>query len=256
MFKRMDDSLLLCTEASPVGAGFRGNNREIQLRQVAVLRRNIVMIKRPRLIRAFTHKIDEAVTAVASKYETEIADEDDFTSRLLERIDAVLDGWQYAGITLKITKLKSKGRGSEEAEFGADVVATVNVNLREYQADKGILIQAKRLDVGRPFAVTEWHRLEKQIEKMSAHTDESYVWCYDESGVRSIKAVALRGSESRRPDDLYMSKCATFLGEFVQCKHGDPIISGFDQQALTRLRDQYRAKSAISLSFGDTDDGD
>ena len=80
--------------------------------------------------------------------------------------------------------------------------------------------------------------------------------CYDESGVRSIKAASLRGVESRKPDDLYVSKCATFFGEFVQCKHGDPLISGHGRQALTQLRDQYRAKSAISLFFGHVDDGD
>lgn len=214
------------------------------------------MIKRPRLIREFTRTIDRAVTAVTSKYETTIADEDDFTSRLLERIEAVLDGWSHAGITVRVTKLTSKGPGSEEAEFGADIVATVNVNLEEYRADKGILIQAKRLDARRRFEATEWRRLQKQIGKMSAHTNESYIWCYDESGVRSIRAASLRGVESRRPDDLYVSKCATFLGEFVQCKHGDPIISGCGRQALTRLRDQYGAKSAISFSFRNGGDHD
>ena len=123
------------------------------------------MIKRPRLIREFTRRIDEAVTAVASKYESAIADEDDFTSRLLERIEATLDGWSHAGITLRVTKLTSKGPGSEEAEFGADILATVNVNLEEYRADKGILIQAKRLDAGRRFEATEWRKLEKQIKE-------------------------------------------------------------------------------------------
>ena len=79
---------------------------------------------------------------------------------------------------------------------------------------------------------------------------------YDKIGVRSIKAFRLIGVESRRPDDLYVSKCATFFGEFVQCKHGDPIISGYGRLALRRLRDQYGAKSAISFSFGNVDDGD
>ena len=214
------------------------------------------MIKRPRMIREFTRRIDKAVTAVSSKYETAIADEDDFTSQLLARIEVALDGWIHAGITVSVTKLKSKGPGSEEAEFGADIVATVNINLEGYRADKGVLIQAKRLDTGRRFEATEWRRLEEQIDKMNACTNESYVWCYDKSGVRSIKAAGLRGIESRKPDDLYASKCATFFGELVQCKHGDPIISGCGRQALTRLRDQYRAKSAISLSFADVEDGD
>lgn len=104
------------------------------------------MIKRPRLIREFISKVDTAVNAVAAKYELTIADEDDFTSRLLERIEATLDGWSHNGITLRVRKLTSKGPGAEEGEFGADIVATVNVDLAEYKTDKGILIQAKRLD--------------------------------------------------------------------------------------------------------------
>ena len=50
------------------------------------------MIKRPRLIREFISKVDAAVNAVAAKNEMTIADEDDFTSRLLERFEATLDG--------------------------------------------------------------------------------------------------------------------------------------------------------------------
>ena len=95
------------------------------------------MIKRPRLIREFTSRVDAAVNAVAAKYELTIADEDDFTSRLLERIEATLDGWSHNGITLRVRKLTSKGPGAEEGEFGADIAATINVNLAEYKTDKG-----------------------------------------------------------------------------------------------------------------------
>ena len=207
------------------------------------------MIKHPRLIRAFTKRIDNAVIEVASKYKTHIADEDDFTSRLLERIEKALNGQTFTGITVHVAKLTSKGPKSGEAEFGADIVATMNIDLEEYRADKGILIQAKRLNTGGRFEATDWRRLEAQIGKMSKYTNESYIWCYDENGVRSIKAATLKGLESRKPDDLYVSKCATFFGEFFQCKHGDPIISGYGSLALARLREQYEAKSAISFSI-------
>ena len=209
------------------------------------------MIKRPGLIRGFTKRIDTAVRAVALRYGSAIADEDDFTSRLLERIEATLDGWSQSGITLRVRKLTSRGPGAEETEFGADIVATVNVDLKEYQVDKGILVQAKRLDVRQRFSGREWGRLGEQIARMQAHTDQSYVWFYSASGVRSIRSTEWRGAQSRRPDDLYLTKCATFFGEFVQCKHGDNRINGFDHETLSGLRDQYAAKSAISFSFRD-----
>ena len=93
--------------------------------------------------------------------------------------------------------------------------------------------------------------MEGQIRKMNQHTDEAYVWIYSSSGVQSIKSATLKNLETRMPDQLYTSKCATFLGEFVQSKHGDPRIKGFDRNSLTRIREEYNAKSAVSLSFRD-----
>ncbi len=207
------------------------------------------MLKQPRLIRELTRTVDAAVTAVAPRLGSAIVDEDDFTSRLLERLELALNGWTHAGITLTASKLTSRGRRAEETEFGADIVATVNIDLEEYQAKKGILVQAKRLEVGRKFGTKAWTNLEVQIEKMQRHTNESYVWIYSPSGVRSLKSTALTGLKSRKPDDLYLAKCATFLGEFVQCKHGDPRITGFHPGNLSQLRDEYAAKSAFSLRF-------
>ena len=56
------------------------------------------MIKRPRLIREFTRNVDGAVNAVASRLGSTIVDEDDFTSRLLERMEVVLDEWNHDGV--------------------------------------------------------------------------------------------------------------------------------------------------------------
>ena len=183
------------------------------------------MIKSHHLIRPFTQRIDTAVAEVARKYKDEyVVDEDDFTSRLLEGIESQLNGWMHDGIVFEIKKTKSKGPGAEEAIFGADIVAAVNVDLSDYKKKKGILIQAKRLDRGKKFRSSEWQKLGAQIKKMENHTPESYVWLYDSSGVRSIKSHVVHSLMTRRPDDLYTTKCATFLGELVQSKHGDPRI--------------------------------
>ena len=184
------------------------------------------MIKQRRVIRKFTRDVDALVNSVAVRIEGRIADEDDFTSRLLERMVIKFDKWSHAGIKLRVRKLTSKGPGAEEAEFGADIVVTVSIRLREYRADKGILVQAKRLRSGRRISTGEWKTLSQQIEKMHAHTNEAYVWIYDKFGVRAARAATLSGVRSRRPDDLYLTRCGAFLGELVQCKHGDIRISG------------------------------
>ena len=214
------------------------------------------MIKQPRIIRQFTRDVDALVNSVAMRLESSIADEDDFTSRLLERMEMKFDDWSHAGISLRVEKLTSKGAGAEEAEFGADIVATVSIRLREYRADKGILVQAKRLRPGRRIDAGRWKTLSEQIEKMHAHTNEAYVWIYDKSGVRSVKSATLLGVRSRRPNDLYLTRCGAFLGELIQCKHGDSGISGTRERALMQLRERYAAKSAIGLLFHDGDEHD
>ena len=147
------------------------------------------MIKSHHLIRPFTQRIDTAVDAVAEKYKGKyVADEDDFTSRFLERIESELNGWRRGKIVFQIKKTTSRGAGSEEAIFGADIVAVVKIDLSDYKTNKGVIIQAKRLDHGKKLKSDPWRRLREQIEKMEKHTLESYVWLYDSSGVRSIKS--------------------------------------------------------------------
>lgn len=217
------------------------------------------MIKQPGIIRKLTRDLNARVEAHRERLLGRIADEDDFTSRLLDWIEMEFDEWRHAGIKLRVRKLTSKGPGTEEREFGADFVATVSIRLREYQANKGILVQAKCLPVHGKFDKGNWRNLTEQIERMHAHTNEAYVWIYPRSGmsgVRSIRAATLSGVRSRSPDDLYLTKCGTFLGELVQCKYGDPRISGTDRDTLRRLREKYSAKFAIGFSVQhDDEDG-
>lgn len=210
------------------------------------------MIKNYRLLRSFTRKIDKAVAAMASRYaDGYFADEDDFTSRFLERIESELDGWRLGEISFRVRKTTWRGKISEEVVFGADIVAVVRVNLPDYKTNKGILIQAKRLGHGKHFDAGEWSDLQRQVEKMRNHTQSSYVWLYDSSGVRSVRSHAVQGLATRRIDDLYTTKCSTFLGEFIQSKHGDSRIS--DVGNLDRIRDQFSSKSAISIAVSDSD---
>ena len=232
-----------------------------QLADLLEIERRAVMIRSHHVIQPFIQRVDTAVARMAREYrDGYVADEDDFTSRFLERIESELDGWMHDGIVFKIRKTKSRSSGAEEAIFGADIVAAVNVDLSDYKKEKGILIQAKRLDRGKELNSSEWKRLQEQIGKMEKHTPESYVWLYDSSGVRSIKSHVVSSLMTRRPDDLYVTKCATFLGDLVKSKHGDPRIKDVrdldrlrDVSYLDWLRDEFEARSAVSISVSDND---
>ena len=92
------------------------------------------MMKNHRLIRSFTQKINKAIDAMAPRYaDGYFADEDDFTSRFLERIETELDGWRHGEIVFRARKTTWRGAESEEAAFGADIVAVVKVDLSDYK---------------------------------------------------------------------------------------------------------------------------
>lgn len=202
------------------------------------------MIEKLRLIRPFTQKIDKAIARVVAKYgEGLIADEDDFTSQLVARIESELDNWDPNGIIFRAKKTTWRGKRSEEAIFGADIFLTMKINLRDYETNKGIFVQAKYLDYGMVFNDSSWDVLRRQIRKMERYTFDSYVWLYDSSGVRSIKAHAIRNLKTKSPDDLYSTRCATFLGEFLQSKHGDPRITE------DRIREILSFKHILSFSI-------
>lgn len=215
------------------------------------------MIKIDKLIPTFTEKIDNAVDAVAQDYAKRyIADEDDFTSQLLARIKSELNGWKYDKVIFRVRKITSKGPGSEERICGADIVMTVNIDLSNYKTNKGILIQAKILNSGTTFNNEKWKKFKDQIRRMKKHTLDSYVWLYDSSGVRSIRAHAIASLETRRPDDLYVTKCATFLGEFIQSKHGHPYITDENMAHIPKnmppIPDEYWP-NVISIFISDND---
>ena len=124
------------------------------------------MIEKLRLIRPFTQRTDKAITSVVRKYgEGLIADEDDFTSQLLARIESELDNWDPDEIVFQTRKTTWRGGRSEEAIFGADIFVTMNINLRDYQTSKGIFIQAKCLDHGKEFDNSSWSKLCEQVKK-------------------------------------------------------------------------------------------
>ena len=112
--------------------------------------------------------------------------------------------------------------------------------------------------MGKSINGASWDRLSHQIENMLNHTSHSYVWLYDSSGVRSVRAETLNSFQTPHfglySEEVYTTKCGTFLGEMVQCKHGDFGIQSSDRDALVALRTYYQAKFASLFSIRDQHD--
>jgi hypothetical protein len=86
-----------------------------------------------------------------------------------------------------------------------------NIDLDEFKETKGILVQAKMLEIGEAIEPGEWARLLEQVNKMLEHTSDSYVWIYSEQGV-------------------------------------DPHLAATDRKSLRALKAEYGAKNAVLFS--------
>lgn len=220
------------------------------------------MLRDYALIRAVERQIEKAVRRVCDKFDG-ISDEDDFSSRLLEGIEGRLDGHQFNNTTWSASALKpadilkpdqvmvsarrlsSKGPGSAEARYGADIIIVIDINTPEYTITKGVLIQAKMLDLGDNFSGAEWGALKEQIRKMKTVTNDAHVWLYSKEGVRSIHAQAILGALYPTPDRLYVESAQTFFGSFVKSKYGDDKFVANSDQAMRALQREYDTKHAL-----------
>jgi hypothetical protein len=100
---------------------------------------------------------EDAIVRVAAEVESVTADlaerlrrgsvqsEDDFTVRLIDRIESRIDGLHSSNVEWRALKLTDRGRGAQEAEFGADVLGVLTVTKRGSTVSKGFLAQAKLL---------------------------------------------------------------------------------------------------------------
>jgi hypothetical protein len=122
-----------------------------------------------------------------------IADEDDFTSRLAEKIEISLNGKLIDGVrfTALTKKLKWRGSHSEEKAAGADLILVLNLKDNEVELSKGYLVQSK-MNSAPPteIVVSDRARLSHQIDGMLRITSDAYIWAYSDGGV----AVARAGS--------------------------------------------------------------
>jgi hypothetical protein len=74
----------------------------------------------------------------------DIADEDDFTSALIQRIRSRLERLQLGGVEWRGRKTSSRYPNSDENRSGADLLGVLEVELPEIRFRKGFLAQAKR----------------------------------------------------------------------------------------------------------------
>jgi hypothetical protein len=166
-----------------------------------------------------------------------LPDEPSFTTALVTRIRDALDRNSTRGITWTARILSSHGPGTEEIQYGADVLGVLTLELPGFTITKGFVAQAKRQEPGCKLSASEWNRLKGQCDTMLAVTPESFVFVYALNGVFMIPAISVTGCAT--PQDLHTlhpKKTGQFYKEHFQCFVGDKRVQTINATALGDLR--------------------
>lgn len=162
-----------------------------------------------------------------------VVDEDDitgvFVGLLNDRMNAEIEGVSWKASVLR----HRRGVAAEEKRWGADIVIYVNVDTAFENYEKGVLLQAKRIEEGQFLTKQEQQRLSGQCERMLARSAASFVVDYTRSGM--VVGSASRIVRTRRSDlhGVCDQVPVEFFKNLFRCPIGDPSLSQKLESAAT-----------------------
>lgn len=165
-----------------------------------------------------------------------------FTDRMLGRIDHLMDGYVGSGIQWTALSLTDRVKNSQEKEFGADFAGVLDIDLDDYQAKKGFLAQAKRIEPFETMVAKERRRMVNQCKKMLKHTNDAFVFLYSIKGISVVPAAVVVGTTFTNPHNLKPMSLQHFYEGHFECTIGDRKISVADSTMLDTLRKQLSTR--------------
>jgi hypothetical protein len=196
-------------------------------------------------VREVADRIAGAINrSVDALREGRVEQEPPMTDRMLGGIEESLRDFRTRGIRWSAKTLTDRGRGSQEARYGADFMGVLNVALPDYKVSKGFLAQAKLVRGGKVAGLAE---LKRQCERMLQLSPDSFVFLYGSGGVRVVPAISVVAT-SAEPSSLYSRSAKRFFEEHLQCFIGDGSIQSPTPQALEDLRRSYEMRSAVVIA--------
>jgi hypothetical protein len=165
----------------------------------------------------------------------------------------LLNGQTISGVRWRAKTLTDRRRGSQESNYGADFLATLELDLQGYQVKKGFLAQAKLIEPSESFGNTNFTKMREQCKKMLKLSSASYVFLYSQqSGISVIPAIEVLGARSCNPHELTSQSMRQFYKEHFECFVGDRVIQSATPQALWELSDRFDARTAVLISGVDS----
>lgn len=205
---------------------------------------------------AYYHAVREAANRVAgvahevilALREGRVEQEPALTDRMLGGIEANLatetaDEFTVNGIRWRAKTLTDRGPGSQESKYGADFMGILDISLPSFKVSKGFLAQAKLIRRGQ---VDDLQELKKQCVRMLNLSAASFVFLYDENGIRVVPAMSVVSGDTQ-PRNLYGKSAARFFEEHFKCFIGDGAIQTPTPDTLKSLRNRYEARLAMQV---------
>lgn len=214
-----------------------------------------IMLITKRIIRITAKRIADAIQQLIEEHNQGIiTQEPDFTSRMVERIKNKMDDFHIKGIRWNAHVLSDRGPASEEKMHGADFVGVLNINIPGYSVKKGFLVQSKQIWNNKNLSQNEIQLLLDQCNRMLQLTPCSYVFIYQDDGVKIFPAISILASKGQF-EQVYKMSVNRFYELHFESFIGDRRISTLSVEQLEKLRHEYNARHALMLTTESDENG-
>ena len=164
---------------------------------------------------------EESEILFSASYKSDWPDEETTTGALFGALVSMANRTSHEKFGIRLKAQFTTKR--DEASHGADIFVRFLCNEPQWQISTTTVIQAKRVEPTQMMTSSDHKRLTMQLNKMLAHTTESFVLIYSqESGIQALPAVAARSLTTKQPFDAQTIGWGLFLSGIFRGRMGEP----------------------------------
>ena len=209
----------------------------------------------PYLRDSIAQLFSSAIDDVVREHINRLSQEPQITSKIADRIEQAAQSWTLGKYKLsaRAQDLPDRGPRSLEKPTGTDLYIGIRLEDEKanYKLEKGLLIQSK---ISTKITTAEHKKLVSQCELMTTRsTSGSFVWLYDDLGVKVIPANEIAANPGLDARDIFSRNTTEFFRDVLDCFLGDRNLvwgSIFDDiEALNNLLRELAISKGIVINI-------